>query len=115
MEVLRARGFEIRGPFAITPALNTASRNRVFTCYPETAQEQDACADEIVGTLATRAYRRALSPSEMEERLAYYHDAKKDGFENGIRTAIVGILASPHFLFRTDDVAADSQADSTLD
>ena len=40
----------------------------------------------------------------MEERLAYYHAAKKDGFESGIRTAIVGILASPHFLFRTDDV-----------
>ncbi len=46
----------------------------------------------------------------MEERLAYYHAAKKDGFENGIRTAIVGILASPHFLFRTDDMAAESGA-----
>ena len=111
MEVLRTRGFEIRGPFEITTALNTESRNRVFTCYPETVQEQDACADEIIGTLATRAYRRSLSPSEMEERLAYYHAAKNDGFENGIRTAIVGILASPHFLFRTDDVAADSAAD----
>jgi len=109
LEVLRTRGFEIRGPFAITPELNTASRNRVFSCHPETVQEQDACAAEIVGTLATRAYRRALSPSEMEERLAYYDAAKKDGFESGIRTAIVGILASPHFLFRTDDVAADSQ------
>ncbi len=112
MEVLRLRGFEIRGPFEITNALTTASRNRVFTCYPETAQEQDACAQEIVGTLATRAYRRPLSESEMEERLAYYHAAKKDGFENGIRTAIVGILASPHFLFRADDVAADAGANS---
>ena len=81
----------------------------MFTCYPETVQEQDACADEIIGTLATRAYRRRSLASEMEERLAYYHAAKKDGFENGIRTAIVGILASPHFLFRTDDVAADSE------
>jgi mono/diheme cytochrome c family protein len=108
MEVLRTRGFEIRGPFKITPTLNTASRSHVFTCYPETVQEEDACADEIIGTLATRAYRRALSASEMEERLAYYHAAKEDGFESGIRTAIVGILASPHFLFRSDDLAADS-------
>jgi mono/diheme cytochrome c family protein len=108
MEVLRLRGFEIRGPFEIAPAFNSASRNRVFTCYPETVQEQDACANEIVGTLATRAYRRPLSQSEMEERLAYYHAAKQSGFENGIRTAIVGILASPHFLFRTDAVAANS-------
>ena len=108
MEVLKTRGFEIRGPFEIMPALSTASRSRVFTCYPETAQEQDACAHEIIGTLATRAYRRSLSPSEMEERLAYYDAAKQDGFETGIRTAIVGILASPHFLFRTDDVAADA-------
>ncbi len=107
MEVLRTRGFEIRGPFNITPSLNTASRNRVFTCYPETLEEQDACANEIIGTLATRAYRRSLSPSELTERLAYYHAAKKDGFENGIRTAIVGILASPHFLFRTDDASGD--------
>jgi hypothetical protein len=109
LEVLRLRGFEIRGPFETATALTKPSRNRrVFTCYPETAQEQDACAQEIVGTLATRAYRRPLSQSEMEERLAYYHDAKKDGFETGIRTAIVGILASPHFLFRTDDVATGS-------
>jgi hypothetical protein len=113
MEVLRTRGFEIRGPFELTPALNTASRKRVFSCYPETVEEQDACAAEIVGTLATRAYRRSLSQSEMEERLAYYHDAKKDGFESGIRTAIVGILASPHFLFRTDDVAADARVASS--
>jgi len=113
MEVLRLRGFEIRGPFEISTALTTASRNRVFTCYPETAQEQDACAEEIVGTLAARAFRRPLSHTEMEERLAYYHAAKKDGFESGIRTAIVGILASPHFLFRTDDVAADSPANRT--
>jgi hypothetical protein len=112
MEVLRTRGFEIRGPFEITPLLNTASRNRVFTCYPETIREQDACAEEIIGTLATRAFRRSLSPSELEERLAYYHAAKQDGFENGIRTAIVGILASPHFLFRTDDATADPTAGS---
>jgi hypothetical protein len=32
MEVLRLRGFEIRGPFDSAPALTTASRNRVFTC-----------------------------------------------------------------------------------
>jgi mono/diheme cytochrome c family protein len=109
MQVLRAGGFEIRGPFAINTALNTASRKRVFSCYPETVQEQDACAREIIGTLATRAYRRRLTPSEMDERLAYYHDAKADGFERAIRTALVGILASPHFLFRTDDAAADVQ------
>jgi hypothetical protein len=113
MEVLRARGFEIRGPFAIAAARDTARSKRVFSCYPETEQEQDACAREIIGTLATRAYRRPLTPSEMEERLAYYNDAKQDGFENGIRTALVGILASPHFLFRADDAAAANVAAAT--
>jgi hypothetical protein len=44
----------------------------------------------------------------MEERLAYYEDAKQGGFESGIRTALVGILASPHFLFRTDDAVANA-------
>jgi mono/diheme cytochrome c family protein len=107
MEVLRLRGFEIRGPFEIAAAPATASRQRVFTCYPETARDEDACAEEIVGALATRAYRRRLSESELAERLAFYHAAKKDGFESGIHMAIVGILASPHFLFRTDEGPSD--------
>lgn len=111
MEVLRLRGFEIRGPFAIDAVPTTASRQRVFTCYPETARDEDACAEEIIGTLATRAYRRRLSEAELVERLAYYHAAKQDGFDAGIRMAIVGILASPHFLFRTDDRPADVGAD----
>ena len=110
MEVLRTRGFEIRGPFEIT-ALRSPRRAGIACSpvIPRRCRNRTRARSEIVGTLATRAYRRSLSQSEMEERLAYYHAAKKDGFENGIRTAIVGILASPHFLFRTDDVAADSE------
>ena len=70
LEVLRARGFEIRGPFEIKPTLSTASRNRVFTCYPETAEEQEVRERDHRHT-RDGAYRRALTPSEMEERLAY--------------------------------------------
>ncbi len=103
LEALSLRSFEIRGPLEVERALTNASRNRVFTCYPETAQEEEACAEEIIGSLAARAFRRPLTEREMVERLAYYRAAEGDGFENGIRAAIIGILASPHFLFRTDD------------
>jgi len=114
MEVLRLRGFEIRGPFEIAAAPVSASRQHIFTCYPATPREADACAEEIVSSLATRAYRRRLSEAELAERLAFYHDAKQDGFDNGIRMAIVGILASPNFLFRTDDRLSDVELASRL-
>ena len=114
MEVLRTRGFEIRGPFEITHRVDQGEpESRVHLLSRDGAGTGRVRGRDRRHARDSRLPALALSQSEMEERLAYYHAAKKDGFENGIRTAIVGILASPHFLFRTDDVAADSHANGT--
>ena len=53
--------------------------------------------------LATRAYRRPLTEEELTEILAYYRDgAAANGFEEGIRSGLTGILASPYFLYRIE-------------
>jgi hypothetical protein len=103
----RVSSFQILGPFNVKGLSATPSRDRIFTCHPDKAEAQAACAKQIITTLAKRAYRRPVSDQDVTELLAYYQDGVKDGsFENGIRSAITGILASPFFLYRTERLPA---------
>jgi hypothetical protein len=112
--VMRVDWFEISGPFAATGISDTPSRRKVFSCYPQAPTEELPCAEEIVSTLAARAFRRPLSEEDIAERLAYYHDGRANGgdFERGIEFALAGILASPHFLYRAEQAPADVTADA---
>jgi mono/diheme cytochrome c family protein len=103
----RVSSFQILGPFNAKGLSATPSRDRIFTCHPEKADAQAVCAKQIITTLARHAYRRHLSDEDVTELLAYYQDGVKDGsFENGVRSAITGILASPFFLYRSERVPA---------
>src|SRR6185436_14974608 len=48
----------ISGPFNPTGVGDTPARRRLFACRPVKAQDETACANKIVSTLARRAYRR---------------------------------------------------------
>jgi mono/diheme cytochrome c family protein len=99
----RVSSFQILGPFNVKGLSSTPSRDRIFTCHPDKTDAQAACAKQIITTLARRAYRRPVSAEDVTELIAYYQDGVKDGsFENGIRSAITGILASPFFLYRSE-------------
>jgi hypothetical protein len=102
--VMRVDWFEISGPFNPTGIGDTASRRKIFSCYPKVPAEELRCAEEIVSQLASRAFRRPLSEQDLAERMAYYQDGRANGgdFEQGIKFAIAGILASPHFLYRAE-------------
>jgi hypothetical protein len=84
-----------------------------FDSYPEPhrrllAQSPDVsgreAAREIIARFAPRAFRRPVSPEEIEATLATYDAALAEGesFEDGVRLAIVRMLISPHFLFRVE-------------
>jgi hypothetical protein len=101
--VLQVRSFELSGPYSTSGVSATPSRERVFSCYPARADDEQACAERIMTSLAERAYRRPLTEEHMANLRAYYLDgAKNGGFEEGIRSAITGILASPYFLYRAE-------------
>jgi hypothetical protein len=54
---------------------------------------------------AARAYRRPLSPTEIDDLLAFYRklrDQYQLSHEDAIRDAVAGILLSPHFCYRVD-------------
>src|SRR5207253_744280 len=103
----RVSSFQILGPFGASGLGPTPSRERIFSCH----SFNDACPKQIITSLAKRAYRRPVSDHDLTELLAYYQDGVKDGgFENGIRSGITGILASPFFLYRGERVPAGVRA-----
>jgi mono/diheme cytochrome c family protein len=104
----RINSFQIRGPFNPNGIGSTPSRDRIFVCRPAAGAPADAearCAREIIATLAKRAYRRPVTTADVDELVEYYQDGvKAGGFEEGIRSAITGVLASPFFLYRAEQV-----------
>ena len=95
----------ISGPFDGTVPADTPGRRRIFTCRPSdtTAAAEEACAREILGSLARRAYRRPVSDADVDPLLAVYREgrAARD-FESGIERALEALLSMPSFLLRVE-------------
>src|SRR5688572_25915359 len=72
----RVNSFQLQGPFNAKGISPTPSRERIFTCKPDSAAQQDACAKQIITSLATRAYRRPVSAEDVNELLQYYQDGR---------------------------------------
>jgi hypothetical protein len=101
--VFRVSSFEVSGPYNPTGLSDTPSRDKIFICHPSRGDDEQLCAERILTELATRAYRRPLAEEEVTDLLAYYRDgAATNGFEEGIRSGLTGILASPYFLYRIE-------------
>ena len=101
------RDLAIGGPYDPQGVSETPSRAAIFSCRPApgaTEAEAMACAREIVARLATRAYRRPLTEANLAGLMGLYGaGAEEGGFEGGVRMALEGILASPHFVFRFEE------------
>lgn len=82
---------------------DTPSRRRVFTSYPASPEQNEACARQIISRLARLAYRRTVDAADVERLMEFYRDgAAEAGFEAGIERALASILVSPRFLFRIE-------------
>src|SRR5262245_5985083 len=93
----------IAGPLRVTGVSETPSRRKIFTCHPSAPSQERRCAEEILGRLATQAYRGPVR-DDLDDLLSIYDRARKDGgdFDDGIRFGVQGILANPRFMFRTE-------------
>jgi hypothetical protein len=114
-KVLRLTSFEVKGPFKVTGISDTPSRRKIFICHPQTAQEEQPCAEHIISTLAERAFRRPVSPADLTPLLALYKNSRDHGgdFDAGIRLAVTGILANPYFLYRAEPAPQNIKAGGT--
>ena len=95
----------ITGPFVSGGRGDTPSHRSVFTCQPasEAPSHEEACAHEILSSLARRAYRRPAEPADLRTLMDFYRAGRSDGsFDTGIQLALERLLISPDFLFRIE-------------
>ena len=90
---------ELAGPY--DPATGPSeSHRKIFACEEQTT----ACARKIVTNLGSRAYRRPMTPQEIEQVTGLVNLARRQGdsFQEGVRVAVQAMLISPNFLFRIE-------------
>ena len=94
---------QIQGPFNPVGPPDTPSRQRIFSCRPAQAADEETCATRIIGKLARRAYRRPVTARDLQPLLGFYRTGRATGgFESGIQFALEGLLVSPDFLLRVE-------------
>jgi hypothetical protein len=100
----------IEGPYNVSGVSDTPSRQKIFTCRPTAASEEQACAEKIVTAMAQRAYRRPVDKDDIAPLMAFYAKARANGgdFDAGIHDALARTLVSPWFLFRTESDSPDA-------
>ncbi len=99
---------EIIGPFDATGPGATPSREKVFSCYPATNDEETACAEAIITDMATRAFRGPVTDGEVDSIMTFYQQGYREGeFEGGVQQALSRILIDPRFLIRFEEEPAD--------
>lgn len=77
------------------------ARQKIMTCEP-TEVVPDACASQIVGNFAKRAWRRPLTEFERRELDGLYATFRANGenVEDAIKLSLRAILTSTKFLYR---------------
>ena len=56
-----------------------ASRQRLFVCRPADGAAEEACAREIISTLARRAYRRPVTAADVDHLYGFFETARPQG------------------------------------
>jgi hypothetical protein len=103
----------VGGPYNAKTPVDSPSRHLLYVCHPVSAAEETACATRILSTLARHAYRRAVTPDDVNTLLAFYKRGRAAGkFDDGIRAATERVLVSPDFLFRIEADPANAAAGS---
>jgi hypothetical protein len=97
----------ITGPVQASGAGDTASRRRIFSCYPREAADQLACAREIIENLASRAYRRPFDSASLDVLMDFFAKGQATDFDTGIQYALARILVDPKFIYRFEEEPAD--------
>ena len=95
-------GIEVVGPYSPQGLSLSASRAKIFICEPKQAAEERPCAERIARHLATQAFRRPVTDSDVRWLMKFYAAgrAQPGGFDSGVTELITAILSSPDFLYR---------------
>ena len=94
----------IEGPYNGLPATATQSREKIFECYPQSFQQEDQCARQIISTLVSKAFRRPATDTDIQTMMDFFLTGREEGgnFDYGIEAALQRILADPEFIYRAE-------------
>jgi hypothetical protein len=104
---LRIESVRVQGPLEKTHWTRPRNFDRFFTKDdPKNSRERKKYAEEILSKFATKAFRRPADRRTVERLVAIAEDTYNrpgNGFQAGIGRAMTAVLASPRFLFRTEE------------
>ena len=87
---------------AVVTDVFAASPNPLLTCT-----SGDACAQSIITSLATKAFRGPPPADEITNLITIYKSSSSPVFTDALKLAVRAILVSPRFLFRVYQVPAN--------
>jgi mono/diheme cytochrome c family protein len=101
---VRVNAVDVGGPYTQTTGPSRASLAKIYTCGHLQGGHQPICARQIMTSLARRAFRRPVTPTELQEYIDLVQLAQKQegSFEEGLAVGIQALLVSPDFLFRLE-------------
>ena len=101
---LRVESIEVEGPLNGAQKPLPDSTKLILVAIPATPDADRACAKTVLAEFARRAYRRPVTPGEVERLMKLYDLAAADGdrFDRAILLPLKAVLVSPNFLFRVE-------------
>ena len=107
----KVHALQIRGPLKVPGMSESASRKRIFVCYPRESAEEKTCATEIITNLAERAFRRPLEQEDVDSLVGFFESSRLSrDFEASVKEAVSAILVSPHFIYRAEGGAQEGES-----
>ena len=100
----RVSRIEVLGPYDPVLGPTPASVRALSGCGSLARARGQACATKILKPLARRAYRRPVTPADLDPLvgLVVASEQRGDSFKDGLRIALQALLVSPDFLFRIE-------------
>jgi hypothetical protein len=113
---LRVSGFEIDGPLDLGPDDYPEIHRKLVNVRPEGGVSVLDAAKTNLRPLMNRAFRRPATDEEVERFAGLVDAAVKQGdtFEQGMQVGLIGVLVSPHFLFRVENNKSSEVSDYEL-
>jgi hypothetical protein len=104
---LRIDSVRVQGPLEKEHWTRPKNFDRFFTKDdPKTSRERRKYAEEILTRFAAKAFRRPVDRRSVERLVAIAEETygrPGKGFQEGVARAMTAVLASPRFLFRTEE------------
>ena len=104
MPRLLIRSVEFEGPFYETWPPKT---HRSIFFDSDLLPDSDDYAKAVIGTFASRAFRRPVTKDEARSLFDVFQSSRKDGrtFQQSVQDALLVVLTSPQFLFLIENSA----------